>query len=385
MSDESIRSNLLHVGWADAQISAGFKAVDETTGKFGNNIDYGAYNTENSKSQVSVADFSSSAMGMSGSDMEEKKAPNRKKMFKIAALTVILLALVAGGVSAYIFLNPTLTKYLALKDLGSIESGRFQGRLVVKEAGGAVDSQQTSGDNAIKLLLDGYFDDKEVKSDFIAKMEVPAGYVSPEADVKTSGDKVYFMLTKLPIPETPGQPKLQDTWYFYESEEDKKNPTESQNTGKKEQKKDISEYISDAKIFKIFRKMSDEAVEGVDCNQYGFDMDMPKLSEVLVKALSENGAVMTSGEKEKFKQSMDKIKSMNGSILLGKKDRMIHRLDVYTETKEVSIDVTLKMSEINQKHAFKEPEGAKSMKDTFNIKDKPLPIFSPSDTAMSPI
>lgn len=385
MSDESIRSNLLHVGWADAQISAAFKAVDETMGKFGNNIDYGAYNTENIKSQVSVADFSGSSMGMSGSDMEEKKAPNRKKMIKIAALTVILLALVAGGVSAYIFLNPTLTKYLALKDLGSIESGRFQGRLVVKEASGAVDEQQTSGDNAIKLLLDGYFDDKEIKSDFVAKMEVPSGYISPEVNVMTFGDKAYFMLTKLPIPETPGQPKLQDTWYFYESEEDKKNPPESQNTGQKEQKKDISEYISDAKIFKTFRKMSDETVEGIDCNQYGFDMDMPKLSEVLIKALSENGAVMTSGEKEKFKQSMDKIKSMNGSILIGKKDRMIHRLDVYTETKEFSIDVTLKMSEINQKHAFKEPEGAKSLKDTFNIKDQPLPIFSPSSPTMSPI
>lgn len=385
MSDELIKSNLRHVGWSEAQASEGFATVDKITGNVGNNVDYGAYSAENSKSQGQVVDFSSSQMGLSGSDIEEKKAPNRKKMFKIAALTITFFAVLAGGVGAYIFLSPTLTKYLALKDLGNIESGRFQGRLVLKEASGAVDEKQASSDNAIKLLLDGYFDGKEVKSDFVAKMEVPAGYISPEVDIKTFGDKAYFMLTKLPIPETPGQPKLQDTWYFYESEEDKKTPPASQKAEQKEQKKDISSYLSDVKVFKVFRKMSDEKVEGIDCNQYGFDMDMPKLSEVLIKALSENGAVMTSGEKEKFKKSMDEIKSMNGSILIGKKDRMIHRLDVYTETKEVSIDVTLKMSEINQKHAFKEPEGAKSMKDTFDMKGKPLPIFSPSSPAMSPI
>ena len=90
---------------------------------------------------------------------------------------------------------------------------------------------------------------------------------------------------------------------------------------------------------------------------------------------------MTEGEKAKFKKSMDEIKSMNGSSLIGKKDKIMHRLDVYTETKDISIDITLKMSEINQKHTFKEPEGAKSLKDTFNIKDQPLPIFLPSDPA----
>jgi hypothetical protein len=385
MSDESIRSNLLHVGWAEAQIKEGFKAVDKTTGTYGNNIDFGAYSTENSKSQGPSADFSGSAAGLSGSDMEEKKAPNRKKRLKIAALTMFAFVIIAGGVSSYIFLNPVLTKYLALKDLGNIESGRFQGRLVLKEASGAVDEKQAESDNALKLLLDGYFDGREVKSDFVAKIEVPAGYISPEANVMTFGDKAYFMLSKLPIPETPGQPKLQDTWYFYESEEDKKTPQESQKTENKEQKREISRYLSDIKVFKTFRKMSDEKVGGVDCNQYGFDLDIPKLSDVLIKAFSENGALMTEGEKEKFKKSMNEIKSMNGSMLIGKKDKMIYRLDIYTETKEVTIDITLKMSEINKKHVFKEPEGAKSMKDTFNMKDKTLPIFSPSDTAMSPI
>lgn len=346
---------------------------------------HGSYNTGRDHSSEALVDASGSSMGLSGSALEEKKAPNRKRMFKIAALTVAVFALLAGGVSAYIFLNPILTKYLALKDLSNIESGRFQGRLVLKEAGGAVDEKQADDDYAIKFLVDGYLDGKEFKSDFVAKMEAPPGYISPELNIMTFGDKAYFMLTKFSLPETPGQPQLQDTWYFYESEEDKKTPQESQKTEQKEQKKDISRYISDVKVFRTFRKISEEKVDGVDCNQYGFDMDIPKLSDVLVRAFSENGALMTEGEKAKFKNAMDEIKSMNGSILIGKKDKTIRRLDIYTETKEVSIDVTLKMSEINQKHTFKEPEGAKSFKDTFNIKNQPLPIFSPSDSARSPI
>jgi len=243
------------------------------------------------------------------------------------------------------------------------------------------DEKQTDDDYTLKLVLDGYFDGKEVKNDFIAKMEVPPGYISPEVNVMTFGDKAYFMLTKFPIPEMPGQPKLQDTWYFYESEEDKKTPPEDQKTDQNTQNKEISRYLSDVKVFKTFRKMSDEKVEGIDCNQYGFDIDVAKFSDILIRALSENGVLMTEGEKAKFKKSMDEIKSMNGSILIGKKDKIMHRLDVYTETKDISIDITLKMSEINQKHTFKEPEGAKSLKDTFNIKDQPLPIFLPSDPA----
>jgi len=381
MSDESIRSNLRHAGWTEAQVSGGFVAVDKNTGSFGNNIDYGAYNTEGDKSQGPSVNSSGSSVGLSSSDIEEKKAPNRKKMFKIVALTIVLFALLAGGISAYIFLSPVLTKYLALRDLGNIESGRFQGRLVVKEASGAVDEKQTDDDYTLKLVLDGYFDGKEVKNDFIAKMEVPPGYISPEVNVMTFGDKAYFMLTKFPIPEMPGQPRLQDTWYFYESEEDKKTPPEDQKTDQNTQNKEISRYLSDVKVFKTFRKMSDEKVEGIDCNQYGFDIDVAKFSDILIRALSENGVLMTEGEKAKFKKSMDEIKSMNGSILIGKKDKIMHRLDVYTETKDISIDITLKMSEINQKHTFKEPEGAKSLKDTFNIKDQPLPIFLPSDPA----
>src|SRR3990167_92060 len=248
MSDESIRSNLRHAGWTEAQVSGGFVAVDKNTGSFGNNIDYGAYNTEGDKSQGPSVNSSGSSVGLSSSDIEEKKAPNRKKMFKIVALTIVLFALLAGGISAYIFLSPVLTKYLALRDLGNIESGRFQGRLVVKEASGAVDEKQTDDDYTLKLVLDGYFDGKEVKNDFIAKMEVPPGYISPEVNVMTFGDKAYFMLTKFPIPEMPGQPRLQDTWYFYESEEDKKTPPEDQKTDQNTQNKEISRYLSDVKV-----------------------------------------------------------------------------------------------------------------------------------------
>lgn len=313
--------------------------------------------------------------------MEAQRPPSTKKMIKIATLAIGIFILLGGGIWGYYLVSPTITKYLALKDLRNIESGKFQGRLAVKGAGGSVDGEQSLTNMELKLLLDGYFDGKEMKSDFVAKMEAPPGYISPELNVKTFGDKVYLMLTKFPLPEAPGQPKLQDTWYFFESEEDKKTPQESQRIEQKEQKKDISRYISDMRMFKTFRKISNERVDGVDCKQYGFDIDIPKLSDVLVRAFSENGMLMTEGEKAKLKKSMDEIKSMRGSVLIGEKDKTIHRLDIYTETREASIDTTLKMFEINQKHAFEEPGGAKSLKDTFNIKDQPLPIFPSSDSA----
>ncbi|RJO62276.1 hypothetical protein C4544_00305 [candidate division WS5 bacterium] len=373
MSDEAIRSNLRHAGWSEMQVEEGLIAADQKNNTPLNN-------------PAPFVDESQGIVGLSGSDLEEKNAPSRKKMLKIGALMLAGFLVIGGGILGFYLINPTLTKYLALKDLGKIESGRFQGRIVMKETGGGVDGK-SADDFALKFLLDGYLDSKEMKSDFVAKMEVPAGYISPEVNLVTVKDKIYFRISKFPFPDTPGQPAIQDTWYFYDSAEEKKEKDAQRNESEsKNQDIELGKYFSTGKIFKDFRKVSDEKVGGVDCRQYAFELDMGKLAETIIKVSSESGALMTESEKLKLKNELQEIHSIKGSLLIGKEDKTIHRTDIYLVSKEVTLDITLKISEINQKHSFKEPEGAKSYQDTFGIKDKPLPIFPGSESsARSPI
>lgn len=369
MSDEAIRSNLRHAGWTEIQVEEGFIIVDQRR------------NQPTSRTFVSKE-----VVGLSGSELEEKNTPSRKKMIKICVLVVAGCLVVGGGILGFYLINPTLTKYLALKDLGKIESGRFQGRVVIKETGGEVD-EKSADDFSLKFLLDGYLDNKEVKSDFVAKMEVPAGYISPEVNLITVKDKVYFRMSKFPLPQISGQPNIQDTWYFYDSAAEKKEKDLQRNESKVENKDiKLSKYFSDGKIFKDFRKISDESVSGVDCRQYAFELDMEKMADIAIKISTESGVLMTESEKLKLKNELQEIKSVKGSLLIGKEDKMIHRVDIYLASKEVTLDITLKISEINQKHSFEEPEGAKSYQDTFGIKDKPLPLFPGSESsARSPI
>ncbi len=376
MSDESIRSNLRHSGWTEVQVTEGFTSVDKSAESM--NTDSGVYNT--------TEDYSSgAAVGLSGSSVEEKKPFSKKKMLKITAVTILILALIAGGIGGYYLINPTLTKYLALKDLGKIESAKVQGRIVMKEANSSIDNE-TASDFALKFLLDGYLDIKEAKSDLTAKMEVPVGYVSPEIKARTIQNKVYFNLSNFPIPETEGQPKLQDTWYYYEDEKDDKEEKQS-NSNKQSWNIDLEKYFGDGKIFKDFRKITDESSEGVDCNQYVYEVDIARMADIIIQIMNENGSIMTESEKMDFKNEVAKLKSINGSMLIGKEDKMIHRVDISISAEDYVIDVTLKISEINKKHTFKEPEGAVSILDALGLKEQLLPILpiNSDNSARSPI
>ena len=143
MSDESIRSNLRHAGWSEAQVTEGFALVDKSAESMSTVA--GAYNAANDFSSGLPADLSGVAVGLSGSSVEEKKPFSKKKMLKITALILIVFTLIGGSIGGYFLINPTLTKYLALKDLEKIESGRFQGRIVIKETSGGVDEKQEIG------------------------------------------------------------------------------------------------------------------------------------------------------------------------------------------------------------------------------------------------
>ncbi len=375
MSEAEIRSKLQAAGWQDLQIGEAFTSSGNTTAGELSNI---YTNYANSRS--------SNLDGLSGSDIETKTILSKKKMFVITGSVFIGMLLIVGGVFAYSYLSPIVTKYLTLSSLGKITSGHMEGRLVLKPAS-ATPSQPQKDISELTLTADGYFDySNGFQNDVSTKIEVPAGYINPELDIITSKNELYFKLANLPIPETPGQPALQNRWFYFESQTDKNKKPASAQTSTQKPKSNLSKSLSEVQVFKTFRKITDESVKGIDCNQFTFDIDKSKFSDNLITYLDENGTLMTAGEKADLKKYIaENVKSLKGDLLIGKKDHTIRRIDLYLSTKELDIDSTFVLSEINQKHSFKMPTDAKSFKDTFNIKDQPLPIFSPGSVPMSPI
>ncbi len=376
MSDTDIKLKLKSTGWQDLQIGEAFTSIGNL---IINNLNDIYTNTINPQT--------SNFAGISGSDMEIKTFLSKKKMFAITGSVFVGILLIIGGVFAYSYFNPILTKYLTLSSLGKINSGHLEGRLVLKPVAGASNKSQENL-TELAFLTNGNFDlTKGFNSDLTIKIEVPAGYTSPQVELLSNKDDLYFKLSKFPSPDKPGQPKIQDKWFYFETqaEKNKKSPT-ADAASKPKSNMSLSDSMSEAKIFKSFQKITDESVSGVNCNQFIFNLDKNNLSDNLITYLDENGTILTTGEKSDLKQYLSQnISSINGDFLIGKKDHTIHRLDLTLNTKDMIVDLALQVSDINKGFTFQQPANAVSYKDTFNIKDQPLPIFSPSSSPMPAI
>jgi len=207
-----------------------------------------------------------------------------------------------------------------------------------------------------------------------------------------SEEDIYFKITTIPALPFLGMlgidfNELKDQWIKIDEEYLKDFTVENN----EEMMKKLAELVAEKEFLVVKEKLADEKINNVDCYHYLVLLDKDELIEILPELMDiimeDNPSFDGLSESEK-KQALEdatdgmneffnKIGDMSSDIWIGKKDKLLYRLEIEKEMdvsefeigEEGTMSIKLKFdfSKFNEKVNIETPEEFKSLDEVFPV------------------
>lgn len=352
LGDEQIKSNLRYAGWSEADIEAGFQ------------FPRSVYNPVTTNSQQPQGWWSTIAA--SHQNIRRLALSNKKIFLMSAIILFFLIALVL-----YFPLSSLLVKSRVVAGAQKIRASNIKWEAVISLA----------DNKSYKTTLEGYLNHKN-KNDPIADMalgiDIPTSEginIRAEAAIKMVEGKVYIKLED--TIDSAGMfdfSTIKDQWVYVDLDGLEKISGSSKEELTQLNTSGLGSIFASKSIYKEFKKTRDEEVNGVMCHKFNFAIDNNRLADAFVDAIlpKEKDKKPNKGTiksmKNEMRTALKDVGSIRGVIYSSRKGYLLQKAEVYAKSKDFSIDMSIKYSDIGKERKVEAPKDFRTLEEVLGGK-----------------
>lgn len=328
----------------------------------------------------------------------QKQRPS-KKMLALVASIVSVLALIGGGVYAYMRMAHSPEKVLGkmMQKLSSIYAYQFSGQLSVAVDDQAQHSAQQNNDGYVTglagslITFNGF---RNVKDEASPQQQLTVNLSSQisgfsgekSLSARSIGRVFYFNVTGLPpivktflgsdinnqwieinVPELLEQFGLSDLQKKFEE-------LQSENEPSDEEMRTVQNIFDAAAphLLSVTKTLPSEKIHDVSTYHYALKVDVEVAKKMIDDIIAAVGEEMI-GEKniERYAETLDALQDVTGEIWIDKKEYLPQKVVMYVDVRDSSLlkkgvaTLSIDLSQYNVEQSVQVPAGAQSIEEIF--------------------